>query len=469
MRMMLQPIEAGPLHEETAGARPGVPLVVALDGALLTTRLSLECLTLELGTKGAFGILRRRLAGTEADVAAIAPSLPYRRETLFLIENARAGNRPVHLLAAPRFARLAEAVAAHLSLDGVILGDGNAAAMTEPHDFAGNGAGKGAAFLHARQSYAIATGRRAIEGLEAAGAAVLPLSARSAQLGAMIRLLRPHQYAKNALVFVPLVTAHQMNLAALWLCLQAFLAFSLAASAVYVLNDFLDMAADRAHPTKRNRPFAAGTVDPGLGLALIPLLLLGAAAAALPLPPLFGLLLAGYFGLTTAYSFWLKRMMLVDVTVLSLLYTIRVVAGAAAISVTVSEWLFAFSALLFTALALVKRYVELSARLDRDLPDPANRDYRKGDLPIIAALAAAAGMNAITVLALYVNSETVLHLYRHKALLWLLCPLFLYWISRTLLLAHRRQLHDDPIVFALKDPASWLTGALALGLVVMAM
>ena len=158
--------------------------------------------------------------------------------------------------------------------------------------------------------------------------------------------------------------------------------------------------------------------------------------------------------MTVSYSVWLKKKMLIDVVTLAMLYTLRVIAGAAAIGVMVSEWLLAFSMFLFASLALIKRYIELATRLDRDLPDAINRNYKQGDMQIVAALAGAAGFNAVTVFALYISSDTVHSLYRHPRFLWLVCPILMYWLSRMLMLAHRRQVHDDPIVFALRDRIS---------------
>lgn len=477
--MTLQDIEnIGTPHEQAAPAS-AIPLVVALEGGLISTPVRLEALAAALSAgEGAEALAILLRGGCGSMAAEIAGTLPLVPETVRLIENARAGARPVYLLVPERLLPLGGALAARLgSIDGLLplesFTASPSAALKEAglgpvFDYAGSATAKGGPWQGARQAFAIGMTARQAAAFRKADAPVLPLSAPGSSIVALLKLLRPHQYAKNLLVLVPLLTSHQMGLHSLFAALLAFVCFSLTASAVYVLNDFIDMHADRAHPTKKRRPFAAGTVPPALGLSLIPLLLFGAGLTATVLPPLFGLFLALYVGLTTAYSFSLKKMMLADVTVLSLLYTLRVVAGAAAIGVDMSEWLFAFSLLMFTALALTKRYVELSARLDRDLPDPSNRDYRITDLPVVAALAAAAGMNAITVLALYVNSETVKRLYAHPALLWLLCPLFLYWISRVLLLAHRRQLHDDPIVFALKDVRSWLVGALCLALMALA-
>jgi 4-hydroxybenzoate polyprenyltransferase len=274
-------------------------------------------------------------------------------------------------------------------------------------------------------------------------------------------LLRIHQWAKNALVFVPVVTAQRFDLPAVGGAMGAFLAFSLAASAIYVLNDLVDLDADRKHPSKKRRPLAGGTVSIIRAMLLIPLLLLLGFAAALAIAPIFAFVLLAYVSLTTAYTFVLKRKMLVDVLTLASLYTIRVVGGAVAIPVRMSEWLLAFSMFIFTALALIKRYIELAARIDKDLSDPTNRNYRKSDVDIVAALAAAAGFNAVTVLALYISSDAVRPLYRHPEALWLICLVLMYWLGRALLMAHRRLMNDDPIIFALRDRNSYF----ALGLI----
>ena len=204
------------------------------------------------------------------------------------------------------------------------------------------------------------------------------------------------------------------------------------------------------------------------GVIAIPILFLAALgfAAALSLPFL-GVLL-GYFALTTAYSFALKRKMVVDVITLAGLYSVRVMGGAVAIGVVISEWLIAFCMMIFMSLALIKRYVELAARRDANLPDPTSRDYKNSDLDIVAALAAAAGFNAVTVLALYVSSDTVNHLYTRPQILWLVGPLLMFWIARALLLASRRLMDDDPVVFAIKDRVSLLTVGATAALIVAA-
>ncbi len=228
------------------------------------------------------------------------------------------------------------------------------------------------------------------------------------------------------------------------------------------------MSADRAHRSKRHRPLASGAIPPIDAIYAVPLLFGASAliAASVSLP--FLAVMLGYFLLTTAYSFVLKRKMLIDVVALAMLYAMRVVGGAVAIGVIVSEWLLAFSMFMFASLALIKRYVELAARADAELPAPANRNYKIDDLQIVGALAAAAGLNAVTVFQLYISSSTVHELYRHPQLLWLICPILMYWISRALLMAHRRHLDDDPIVFALRDRNSLVAGAIIILLVLAA-
>jgi 4-hydroxybenzoate polyprenyltransferase len=280
--------------------------------------------------------------------------------------------------------------------------------------------------------------------------------------------LRVHQYAKNALVFVALLTSHVHTLHALLAALAAFAAFSLCASSVYLLNDLVDLADDRKHPTKRNRPFASGTIPLVYAIFAIPALLVASfTIASFVSLPLAGIL-AAYFLLTLTYSFSFKRKLIVDVVTLATLYTVRVIAGAIAIAVTPSEWLLAFSMLIFTCLALVKRYIELAMRIDKELPDPTNRNYRLVDLPIIGALAASSGLNAVTIFALYVSSFAVQGLYRRPELLWLICPVLLYWLSRIVVLAHRRAIDDDPIMFAIRDRNSLVCGVCMFAIVLAA-
>ena len=283
-----------------------------------------------------------------------------------------------------------------------------------------------------------------------------------------LRLLRPHQWAKNALVVVPLLTAHHFSAPATALMLMAFAAFCAGASSAYSFNDLIDIEADRAHPMKRTRPLANGDISKMTGAVICAGSLGLAFALATCISWAFVGVLAVYFAGTTVYSLYLKRMLMIDTVTLAGLYTIRVIGGAVAIAVPTSEWLLAFSMFVFLSLALIKRYSELALRLDAELPDPTDRNYKVTDLPVIAALAAASGYGAAIVLSLYISSDMVRALYRHPSILWLACPVFVFWISRMLMLSHRRVVSEDPIVFTMTDKASWAAGAAILVLGILA-
>jgi 4-hydroxybenzoate polyprenyltransferase len=279
------------------------------------------------------------------------------------------------------------------------------------------------------------------------------------------RALRLHQWLKNLLVLVPLVMAHRYtDPLLLFDAFIAILCFGLMASGVYVLNDLLDISDDRHHPTKRWRPFAAGRISIGKGLVAIPILTSVSLLLALTLlPQRFSLALVAYLVLTLAYSLTLKRRMVVDVMVLAVLYTMRIIAGGFAISVPLSFWLLAFSMFIFLSLALVKRYAELfQAQAAGSSEKARGRGYWPGDLYMIASLGAAAGYMAILVLALYVNDVNTTQMYGHPKAIWLACPLLLFWISRVWMLAHRGHMNEDPLVFAIRDRVSLGIGALVV-------
>ncbi len=292
---------------------------------------------------------------------------------------------------------------------------------------------------------------------------------QSAGALAWAREFRVHQYVKNLLVLVPIVTARQFNYTAISFGLIGMLAFSLCASSVYVLNDIIDLEPDRQHPTKKNRPLASGAIKSWQAKLAIPILLAAGIACGTAVSLKFTLALLVYLILTTAYCFSLKKKLLVDVVVLAMLYTIRVVAGAFAIAVDISAWLLAFSMFIFLSLALMKRYSELALRVDQKLPNSSTRNYKVEDMAIIGCLAVASGFNAITIFALYISSPAVEHAYPRPEVLWLACPVLTYWIGRAMILAHRRMMNDDPVVFAIKDPVSRLAGVLIAAVVLLAM
>ncbi|AMA54900.1 UbiA family prenyltransferase [Bradyrhizobium sp. CCGE-LA001] len=418
-------------YNSEAPASPAIAaartLVIDLEGALLRSELLMEALfsaparmLARFGAGGEAGMaaLTRILAKAEIDYA----HLPYDSDVLNRALVARARGEKIYLLAG-RFPGHAAAIAAHLGFDGVVTPAELAAGDALPFD------------------------RGAIERIDRRRESRVSFKT-------WVKALRAYQYAKNTLVFVPAVTAHQMNLPTLGYALLAFMAFSACASGAYLMNDLLDLAADRQHPTKRHRALAAGDLPISSALMAIPALWLFALVASLCISPLFLGVLGAYLVTTIAYSLALKRKMLVDVVTLSGLYALRIIAGAVGVGVVLSEWLLIFSLFVFTSLALIKRFSELSMRESAGLADPSNRDYRITDLHIIAAMAAASAMNAVTVFSLYVSSSAVTPLYSRPWMLWLLTPLLLYWFGRALMMAHRREIPDDPIIYAFRDGPS---------------
>ena len=286
---------------------------------------------------------------------------------------------------------------------------------------------------------------------------------------AILKAVRPHQWSKNVLVLVPLLTSHEVtNVAKVKVAAISFLAFCLCASGVYVVNDLLDREADRLHPTKRYRPFASGALSPRVGLFLAVLLPLLAAGAALATGSIGFLgVLAAYYLCSSLYSLWLKNKLLLDVIVLAGLYTIRIIAGAVGISVPLSPWLLAFSMFLFLSLAFAKRYTELTLLQDQAGKKKSRRNYTSDDLSMIESVGPIGGYMAVMVLALYINSDQVRTLYATPAVLWLLCPLLLYWVTRVWFFAKRGALQDDPIRFALDDRVSIACGVVGLAVMLV--
>jgi 4-hydroxybenzoate polyprenyltransferase len=294
------------------------------------------------------------------------------------------------------------------------------------------------------------------------------VSSPSGFLRALVKELRPHQWAKNALVLVPALLAPGIPQPAVVAggLLGAF-TFSLCASAGYVLNDLLDLEADRAHVTKKNRPFASGALPVAFGPPLgIGLVVASFALAYFYLPLKFLLMLALYLAGTISYSLFLKKQLLVDVLVLAGLYAHRILSGGVATDVHVSAWLIGFSIFFFTSLAFAKRYVELKAMSSDD--KVKNRGYFRTDLEMVTSMGTASAYISALVFMLYVDSSAVRAGYREPAILWLALPVLLYWLGRIWLLAGRGQMQDDPVRFALKDLQSIACGATIVGIALLA-
>jgi len=478
--------------EKADQASPGdLPLVVDVDGTLVRSDLLIETGFALLAHRPLelYPICRALLRGKAALKSEIAgkatmtaAALPYNEAVLALIAQARAAGRKVYLASASD-GRYVSAIAEHLGLfDGWFASDGreNLSSRTKANllvntfgrggfDYIGNSADDFEVWAVARKSIAIEAGAKIEKRLRDISPSAHIISRPPGALRQWRKLLRVHQWTKNMLLFVPLLTAQKFDVVSLAEMMFAVLFFSLAASSIYILNDLADLEADREHPSKRFRPLASGAIPLVEGLLAVPLLLLIAlGGAALISLPFAGILLV-YLVLTTAYTFYLKRRVILDVITLAGLYSVRVIAGSVAISVPVSEWLLAFSMFIFTSLALIKRYIDLATRIDEGLPDPSNRNYRKTDLDIVAALAAAAGFNAVTVFALYISSPNIHQLYSRPFMLWFICPILMWWLARALVLAHRREMNDDPVLFAIKDRSSLLSGIGILLLIFAAM
>ncbi|MFC6489345.1 UbiA family prenyltransferase [Nitratireductor sp. GCM10026969] len=461
--------------------RVAVPLAVDLDGTLIATDLLWESLFLLIRRNPLWLFLipwwlwqgRARLKCAIAERVELDPAaLPYRAALVERLREERAAGRQIVLAtAAPR--RLAEKIAAHLGFfDLVICTDPGCnmasgikrKALTElfgdgGFDYAGNGRADIAVFDSARRAIVVAPDRHAAGWYGKHGGELI--AAPKVSLKVLVRMLRVHQWVKNALIFVPVVLAHQyLNAALLVDSLLAFIAFSAAASAIYILNDFFDLANDRRHPTKRDRPFASGVLSIPFGLCAMGLLLAVAAVTALFLPAVFSAVLALYLVATTSYSIAVKRMLLLDVLMLAGLYTVRILAGCAATGIAVSFWLLAFSTFFFLSLALVKRYVELRSTTLPTGERIAGRGYRTEDQEIIAQAGLASAFSSALVLALYIQSDSIADLYAHPWLVWPLSPIVLYLTMRIWILARRDEMHDDPIVFIIRDWRSQLVSGI---------
>lgn len=285
---------------------------------------------------------------------------------------------------------------------------------------------------------------------------------------AYLAALRPHQWLKNLLVFVPMLVAHQFTGPTFIQSLLAFISFCLVASSVYLLNDLLDLSADRAHPRKRQRSLASGAIPIAHGSFLVPLTFLGGIAMALYLGAEFVGIMLAYYAASIAYSIDLKRRLVVDVCVLAGLYALRLVAGGQATHISLSVWLLAFSIFFFYSLASIKRQAELVDGVASGQVTIHGRGYRPRDVSLIASMAAASGYVSVLVMALYVNSPAVLDLYSRPQLLWGICLVLLYWISRMVMVTHRGRMHDDPIIYAVRDRVSRICLLLIIILIAVA-
>jgi 4-hydroxybenzoate polyprenyltransferase len=511
-RMSTVPPYPGSVHDLSASG--GVPpLCVDLDGTLVKSDTLVDS-TLALARQkpaallqlpgwlmqGKAALKRHITANVNLDVV----HLPYNQPLLAYLREQYAAGRPIYLATAAD-AALARRVADHLGIfAGVLASDGSVnlaggnklAAFRERFgdcfSYIGNASPDLPLLIHCSQQSANGS-----EAMVANPHGSLSRSLRSAGvvptqrfddtthgLKVWMRALRLHQWAKNVLIFVPLLLAHVRGLGPLVGSLIAFFSFSLCASATYIVNDLLDIEADRKHHRKRKRPFASGDLSAITGCMVVGLFLLISLVLAIALPrvvaaidPIHALArplsflfwLAVYTVSTLAYSLRLKRVVLLDVIVLSGLYTVRILAGSAATGVLISPWLAGFSIFFFLSLAFVKRFAELESLRQRDAAPANGRGYLIADLEQLRALGSAAGYVSVVVLTFYISTLDAANLYSHTVRLWLLVPVMLLWISRLWLLAGRNELHEDPVVYAITDKLSLGMGVAVAAIVLSAL
>jgi 4-hydroxybenzoate polyprenyltransferase len=468
-----------------------VPLCVDLDGTLLRSDSLVESALalVKQRLRNLWLMPRWLLRGRAAFKAEIGgrvqldvARLPYHAGLLkWLREQHGVGRRLVLCTAADQ--SVATAVAGHLKIFERALGSDGRQNLKGTHkrdrlqaefgargyDYAGNSGSDLAVWSQARRAVVVngsaSLARRAGQLTEVEQ--VFDRGGNAPR--AWLRALRPYQWLKNILVFAPMLAAHAWYApGAAAISLLAFLAFCMCASGTYLLNDLLDLAADRAHPRKRLRPFASGELQPGAGLLASALLTVTSMCLARSISGGFLFELLTYFSLSLAYSLHLKKVPMLDVFALAALYTLRIIAGGVAVKILPSFWLLAFSMFLFLTLAMVKRCSELIRLRAEHAQHTPGRGYRVSDLLVLEQLGSASGYLSVLVLALYINTSTSQSLYRHQQALWLLCPLLLYWISRVWIVCHRGHMHDDPILFALRDHTSRWIAALALLILIVA-
>ena len=459
------------------------PLCVDLDGTLVKSDTLIDSLLLLLRSQPLAALqlpvwLLRGKAAVKAEVGARVSldvvHLPYNRSVIEYLEVERAEGRRLYL-ATGADQQLAARIAEHLGLfDGVLASDGRTNLTAgnkldglrrtfgdEGYDYIGN-AGPDLALLQHAGTAMIANPAPALRArLRSRGVTVeREFRDRAARGKAILKALRLHQWAKNILIFLPMLLAHVLRASVFAEAAFAFVSFSLCASSTYIANDLLDIESDRRHPRKRLRPFAAGDLPVATGVGISAAFLAGSIAIAVMLLPLsFLMWLFLYLVTTLAYSLVLKRVVLVDVILLSGLYTVRMLAGASATRVNVSPWLAAFSVFLFLSLAMVKRFSELENTRARGQALANGRGYLLGDIEQLRVFGTSSAYAAVVVFSFYIGAHDVSSLYRHGNRLWLITPLMIYWLSRVWLLASRGQLDEDPVIFAVTDRVSLLTGA----------
>lgn len=467
------------------------PLCVDLDGTLVKSDTLADSLLVLVRTRPRLLLalpaqLLRGKAAFKAYVAEHIPldiaHLPYNRKLLQFLQQEHAEGRAIYLATGSDL-NLARRVASHFGIFSGVLGSDGVTNRTGSRkldalrtqlgiaefDYVGNDSLDLPLLAGAAQPMVANPSLRLRSKLRSQGLhPARTFEERAQPLESAAMALRPHQWAKNLLIFLPLILSHRLTPLRVIDTLLAFCCFCCAASSAYIANDLLDIEADRRHPKKRLRPFAAGNLSAGAGLAMAAVCLLLAFSGARFLPAEYSGWLLLYLLATLAYTWYLKRFALVDILVLSGLYTLRLQAGSAAAQAPISDWLAGFSVFLFLSLAIVKRFAELENTRASGSSPKYGRGYLVADLEQLRSFGTASAYAAVIVFAIYISGQDVTVLYRHARLLWLIVPFMILWLSRVWLKASRGQLHEDPVVFALTDRASLLIGAAILLIALLA-
>lgn len=464
-----------------------LPLCVDLDGSVLRTDLSMELLAGVFRTKPwrlfllSLWALRGRAyvkSQLGKEVPLDIPTLPIRKEVIEYLCRERKRGRQIILVTASPIA-LARLVAEELGIFDDVVGSSNTLNLKGENkadylekrfglrgfEYLGDSVSDIAVWRRAARAHVVSDSKRFVDRVRSL--AEVGETFRSGEGGRqLVRAIRPHQWVKNLLVFIPLIMAHALwDLDRVSQTILAFWILSFCASGIYLVNDICDLEADRRHRQKCRRPLASGAVPIEHAALLAAVLLSVAFGLSVLFMPRFIPVLLVYLVTTVSYSYKLKRVAGLDIVILAFLYSLRVFAGAVSGAVEVSQWLLAFSLFFFFSLASVKRVSELV----RNETSPAGRGYEPGDVPQLSSIGGSSGLLSILVLALYINSEAVKRLYEHPDFLWALCLCLLYWVTRIWLLASRGKVHEDPVVFALQDRASYVTGLICLIILSIAM
>lgn len=469
-----------------------MPLCVDLDGTLILSNVTFESFLLLIKKQPLaillcfFWLLRHGIACLKHQIALRAQPnptlLPYNKDFLAYLQQEHQKSRSLLLVTASS-QLIAKNIANHLGIFSQVIASSATVNMKGHHkrerlnqlfgekkyDYAGNSSDDLAVWISARKAILVNPAPSLIQQAEKIASLEKIYSSPRHWFKHFFSILRVHHYAKNLLVFVPLITAHlYFDTTAILNSLLAFIIFCILASSAYLLNDLLDLEADRQHSTKHKRGFAAANVPLMFGMLGCPILFILAFLLSIPLSNYFLICLISYYTLTIFYSFYLKKIKFVDVLTLAILYTIRIIAGIAAIQASYSLWLITFSLFLFLSLAFIKRYSELKQIEQQQKMTTVGRGYHVSDLKNLYRAGVASGYTSVVVLIGYINSAKVIMLYRYPNLLWLISFILLFWIARIWQLAKLGRITDDPVTFTLYDKTSWLLMLIACAIILIA-